>query len=257
MTLGKVSAGRNMGRIDMKRRIRSGFTLVELLVVITIIGMLMAMLLPAVQAAREAGRRTTCMNNQKQLALAALNYQSRIGRFPSCRSEVAGTEVGWVVLLFPYLERNDLWKQWTAGNGKGVYLKLLTCPSDPPEKTDSGASPLSFVANSEIFRDGDKGRTIGYISDHDGTATTLLFSENLINAVPEGRNWYGMTDPEDIGFNADGAMGENLGSNHGGGVNIAFCDGHWQFLREDIPAEVYTALVTPDGNEPINDVDFQ
>ena len=65
----------------MNRRIRRGFTLIELLVVITIIGMLVALLLPAVQAAREAGRRAVCMNNQKQLGVAMLNFESYRG-FP-------------------------------------------------------------------------------------------------------------------------------------------------------------------------------
>jgi prepilin-type N-terminal cleavage/methylation domain-containing protein/prepilin-type processing-associated H-X9-DG protein len=71
--------------MDMKRRTAGGFTLVELLVVIAIIGVLVALLLPAVQAAREAARRTTCVNNVKQMALAAANYESAKGYFPPGR----------------------------------------------------------------------------------------------------------------------------------------------------------------------------
>lgn len=62
--------------------LRRAFTLVELLVVITIIGMLTALLLPAIQAARESGRRAQCMNNARQLTTAALGYESARGQFP-------------------------------------------------------------------------------------------------------------------------------------------------------------------------------
>ena len=72
-------------RIRMRKR---AFTLVELLVVITIIGMLMALLLPAVQAAREAGRRATCMNNQKNISLALMTYEGSRKAFPGLLNTV-------------------------------------------------------------------------------------------------------------------------------------------------------------------------
>ncbi|MFH1924436.1 MAG: DUF1559 domain-containing protein [Planctomycetota bacterium] len=120
----------------MKRARRRGFTLVELLVVITIIGMLTALLLPAVQAAREAARRATCMNNLGQLGLAVLNFESAHGRYPGYVNYIGNSSSGvpvqpdgvafdltitpmetndvtWLVMLFPYIEQEPLWDLWS------------------------------------------------------------------------------------------------------------------------------------------------
>jgi prepilin-type N-terminal cleavage/methylation domain-containing protein/prepilin-type processing-associated H-X9-DG protein len=98
------------------RNRRSAFTLVELLVVIAIIGILVAMLLPAIQAAREAARRTSCTNNLKQLALALLNYEEARGQFP-LGSYSAVTEdhpaeedgLGWATQILPQIEEQPLY----------------------------------------------------------------------------------------------------------------------------------------------------
>ena len=108
-------------------RSRSGFTLVELLVVIAIIGTLVGMLLPAVQAAREAGRRNTCMNNVRQIGLAMANFDSTKKFIPGWRnkhpnSAVAAVAndasqfgfVSWPVLILPGLERLDVYKTWDS-----------------------------------------------------------------------------------------------------------------------------------------------
>src|SRR5688572_18250232 len=103
-----------MRAYTMRNR-RSAFTLVELLVVIAIIGILVAMLLPAIQAAREAARRTSCVNNLKQIALALLNYHEAHGQFPlgayaavqeDARAEEDG--LGWVTRVLPQLEEQPL-----------------------------------------------------------------------------------------------------------------------------------------------------
>ncbi|RMF37791.1 MAG: DUF1559 domain-containing protein [Planctomycetota bacterium] len=129
------------------RQSRSAFTLVELLVVIAIIGILVGLLLPAVQAAREAARRMQCTNNLKQLSLAALNYESAFGRFPS-RQQGSGTipsyqqrmRLSGFATMLPYLEQAPLydliqttqrspWDNWFQSNGQ--TLPFLGCPSDP------------------------------------------------------------------------------------------------------------------------------
>ena len=88
----------------MRWQARHGFTLVELLVVITIIGILIALLLPAVQAAREAARRMQCGNNLKQIGLATQNFESTYGHFPPAFTSGVG-HATWLVLILPYLEQ--------------------------------------------------------------------------------------------------------------------------------------------------------
>ncbi|MEQ8849190.1 DUF1559 domain-containing protein [Botrimarina sp.] len=95
-------------------RMRPAFTLVELLVVIAIIGILVSLLLPAVQAAREAARRTQCQNNVKQIALACQNYASATGRFPDASHRLGGEYTtpgtwGYLVHLLPYVELQPLY----------------------------------------------------------------------------------------------------------------------------------------------------
>jgi len=127
---------------------RRGFTLVELLVVIAIIAVLIGLLLPAVQKVREAANRAQCLNNLKQIALAAHNYHDAYQKFPTGwhQPDLVGTRPTggtnlWVQLL-PYFEQDNLYRRWdnydnrnnVAGGTNAVQaqvIKLLLCPSDP------------------------------------------------------------------------------------------------------------------------------
>jgi len=123
---------------------RRGFTLVELLVVIAIIGILIALLLPAVQAAREAARRTSCTNNLKQLDLGIHNYHDVNKTFPFSYSGNQAwnwrmTGMSFLTGLLPYIEQQPLYSQWTPGqNGRygnneavsQTVVSVFLCPSD-------------------------------------------------------------------------------------------------------------------------------
>jgi prepilin-type processing-associated H-X9-DG protein len=126
---------------------RNAFALIELLVVFAIIGVLMALLLPAVQKVREAANRVQCANNLKQLALAAHHYHDNKGQFPNGLHTVETTGGGyangtcWEVELLPHIEQDNLKNRWdyadyrtnVAGDRNATtaqVLRVLLCPSD-------------------------------------------------------------------------------------------------------------------------------
>lgn len=134
--------------MDERRLSRRGFTLVELLVVIAIIGILVALLLPAVQAAREAARRSQCVNNLKQMTLATLNYENakkelpRLYSFLDPHTKNDPPAHGVHVWILPYLEYQPVYDQydfkvlWSHGNNNakaaGVDIPAFICPTAPP-----------------------------------------------------------------------------------------------------------------------------
>ena len=140
---------------------RRGVTLVELLVVIAVIGILVALLLPAVQAAREAARKLSCRNNMKQLSLALHNYHATFNVVPCSSLDPAwisaSGEWGWGALVLPYLEQGALadrcdFNLWPAESDNSQIvqtpLSLFRCPSETAPTTfrmnvysSSGADP--------------------------------------------------------------------------------------------------------------------
>lgn len=155
----------------MKKSSQRGFTLVELLVVITIIGILIALLLPAVQAAREAARRSQCTNNLKQLGLGMHNYENSNGTFPPGAVDwIQGapyaisrdSEYSGLLGLLPYIEQQPLYNLWQTGlAGTGaIYpfawsgstqqcsrqVPTLLCPSDavPPNNNSPGTAQKNY-----------------------------------------------------------------------------------------------------------------
>lgn len=139
---------------------RLGFTLVELLVVIAIIGMLVSLLLPAVNSAREAARMTSCRNNLHQLGLAVTNYQEVKRMFPAARVSsrpddydrpmCGGAEPSWYVHILPFLEENGLYAQWDIYASWHTHTdvvresssKAFICFSRRPAEGSIGTRPL-------------------------------------------------------------------------------------------------------------------
>jgi prepilin-type N-terminal cleavage/methylation domain-containing protein/prepilin-type processing-associated H-X9-DG protein len=130
---------------EIRNNESAAFTLVELLVVITIIGILIALLLPAVQAAREAARRMQCGNNLKQVALGLQAYHEQKSVFPPGISEnAAGTrETLWTIWMLPYIEAGNLYGRfnfnvWQSPENYDVWrtkIPAYICPSDNADRT--------------------------------------------------------------------------------------------------------------------------
>jgi len=342
-------------------RRRLGFTLVELLVVITIIGMLVALLLPAVQAVRENARQTQCTNNLKQIGLATIAHDTSKGQLPGYTQMVKRASTtwatidydtnakrfivisavnpnnlnnvsgfSWATILLPRLERSDIWdlivQPQVDNNGNPIPVQIppietFVCPSDRDVSSQADLPGLSYNANSGAWdrdgsgqflvppygdtvdngvffdlaqyeRQGLKGLKTRMSAIKDGAGTTIMYSENIHKSYVDPNNpanpplfawlfgneqqlgmvWVVPTngiapqpgntinDQERINGNAQDLIDfdpfiprfARPASAHGSGVNVVFCDGHGQFMRDDIDYVVYQQLMTPNGRKSVN-----
>lgn len=334
----------NLNDRDDRRvcRYRQGFTLVELLVVIAIIGILVALLLPAVQKARESARRMQCQNNLKQMGLAHLNYESAQGRFPDgmtmdidagCPSEGCR---GWTHIhhTLDYFEEGALEDEFDFNfNGGWLYfmrslsaaekekmrnasINMMLCPSQSKWEANYGYGQrrdyfgcFGGVAHSEhLSRDPSLVGTLplhganGAVTDDgimfinsrtrfknikDGSSRTFLAGESYFGIRASAPGYGTCTGGPPVWFQGGSAKAAPnsasyaralrgtikpmnsttdclirsesnevpFGSQHIGGCQFVFADGHVEFLVEEIDFNLYQALSTRDGGEVIHDIE--
>lgn len=187
------------------RRRLAAFTLVELLVVIAIIGVLVALLLPAVQQARESARRMQCTNRMKQVGLALHNYHDTYLAFPAMQLQVTQSHPSGFVSLLPYIEQSAVWEAVTNANPpygsnwnpaqQNTLISELACPSDPNWSSRAGVAgrkPRNYhfsvgdsIRNNHLSSSSRRGM---FVAQHnhrfsdltDGTSNTVALSEVVV-----------------------------------------------------------------------------
>jgi prepilin-type processing-associated H-X9-DG protein/prepilin-type N-terminal cleavage/methylation domain-containing protein len=291
------------------------FTLIELLVVIAIIGVLIGLLLPAVQKIREAANRLKCQNNLKQIGLAMHNYENTHKRLPQgmevdpdrhCAVDCRGNAM-WVTLL-PYLEQDNLHRLYRPEDGWSSHvgtlgtnvLSIYLCPSNGrwpqfPNRRDyfgvaGGRTRHSHGWRGDVFLDGlfniNVPRRLSNIRD--GASNTLAVGESIHAqrwgmgpgygdpnlGGPVGWIWGGACmqprciiadrsygrDVRNTRFPINSVVpllpdNENdtpFGSQHPGGVNFLFADGHVAFVAQTLSMELLGALATVNGGEVLD-----
>ncbi len=214
-------------------------------------GVLIGLLLPAVQSAREAARRAQCVNNLKQIALAMLNYESATLSFPRpAITDKAGKPLlSWRVAILPYIERAGLYEKfkldepWDSPHNLALLKEMpanYECPSHARGEPYTTTYRL-ISGKGALF---ENGRDVKIADVTDGLTGTLLAVE-AAEAVP----W---TKPDDLSF--DPAAAPSLlgtGSSHPGGFNAAFGDGSVRFFRNSIDPNVFRSLITRAGGEVV------
>jgi prepilin-type N-terminal cleavage/methylation domain-containing protein/prepilin-type processing-associated H-X9-DG protein len=265
-----------------------GFTLVELLVVVAIIGLLIALLLPAVQSSRESARRTQCANNLKQMGLGLLEYHDAKTTFPigciGC-TKASGLSTAWSTVVLPFVEESQafgLYDQTAAYNSvtnrkaTSVVVGTYLCPSTVTFSRVRNGNTTGDVNGNGRYDAGDFMGMIDYggmygssgfaVADNgvlvydqtvslrqvtDGASHTLLVGEDSGRGTSMDGEWADGGNIFDVEVAVNTSQNNELWSDHPGGAQGLFCDGSVQFLADSLDLTLLSAISTRAGGEII------
>ena len=273
-------------------RKRTGFTLIELLVSMAIIAILIALLLPAVQSAREAARRSNCLNHLKQWGLALHNYHDAHRILPPGSISMGPSYVplsgwGWQSMLLPQIEQSSLYARcdFSIHTARGGNLAIIEqsiptarCPSDTGDtdyEVDLPGYPNVRIATGNYV---GSGGVLNGLSDTrfahvtDGLSQTLFLGERLSFPGPNGTvpftsSWCGIISERDVfvsnsapyvfasharPINGSSHSPVFFSSQHIGGANFAMGDNSVRFISSSIDGDVFEALGTPNSGDSAN-----
>jgi len=255
---------------------KRGFTLVELLVVIAIMAILIALLLPAVQAVRASARRMQCANNMRQMGLALHLHHESKDAFPPGGIEwrpwgdTSKRQLSWAVFLLPYLEEQALFdsldlttpfdSEENAPAAKAI-LAVYVCPSsERGPRLVEGRGPCDYggIFGERITSPNNPPKGImrydiaTQITDIvDGTSTTLIISEDSNWTDGQWINGRNIFD-QAYGINAAPDFENDIRSRHPQGANGLLADGSVHFLGNDTDLDILAALCTRAGGEMLS-----
>ena len=222
------------------------------LIMVAVAGMLVALILPAIQAAREAARRSQSMNNMKNLMLSLHNYHDTRKTFPAHASYSLDDKplLSWRVHVLPYLEEQALYNEFhldepcDSEHNRKLIAKMPAVFANPKLDAAEGKTNYLAVVGEDCIFDGSADG-IGFRNISDGTSKTIALVEANADQAVE---W---TKPDDWEFDPKNPKA-GIGDFRPGGCNAAFADGSVQFISNAIDPDVLKALFTRNGREVVD-----